>query len=371
TCFWDSQLVSTHRWTVSTPLGQIYCVDTQTDCVDTTGFNYSDCFLGQSSSVDTQVDCVDTTAPPASSSSAGPSSSGPSSSAPSTLPSPTTFSSLQPPTPPSFITIIPEGACIQGHTIEDIKDDFKEIGQFRGEIAKLRTKNPINTPLQINFATLKMPNIVFLPKLHSLIMDSAVGTIIFERFARVMARISIQQDSLLAFHRFLFREYHRGNIKSDVLAPLLSECERLSPSDWEKHDNQSAQQLANLNSSLFNSGKPTISVEEFLDLKSINFVQDSFAIWVERYKVFVCLKKELKEHQIFYPISIDQFLQHASFGTSRSYKMSLGKDEYTNFLEAQRQLHIQRMVPVMGSSYTIAWGVFQLYFQEQELKAWP
>ncbi|MQL68919.1 hypothetical protein Taro_001215 [Colocasia esculenta] len=38
------------------------CVDTQPDCVDTTGFNYSNCFLGQSSSVDTQVDCVDTTA---------------------------------------------------------------------------------------------------------------------------------------------------------------------------------------------------------------------------------------------------------------------------------------------------------------------
>ncbi|MQM21354.1 hypothetical protein Taro_054393, partial [Colocasia esculenta] len=44
------------------------CVDTQADCVDTTGFNCSDCFLGQSSSVDTQsasvetqVDCVNTT----------------------------------------------------------------------------------------------------------------------------------------------------------------------------------------------------------------------------------------------------------------------------------------------------------------------
>ncbi|MQL81648.1 hypothetical protein Taro_014105 [Colocasia esculenta] len=34
------------------------CVDTQADCVDTTGFNYSDCFLGQSSSVDTQVYAV-------------------------------------------------------------------------------------------------------------------------------------------------------------------------------------------------------------------------------------------------------------------------------------------------------------------------
>ncbi|MQL88646.1 hypothetical protein Taro_021206, partial [Colocasia esculenta] len=31
------------------------CVDTQADCVDTTGFNCSECFLGQLSSVDTQV----------------------------------------------------------------------------------------------------------------------------------------------------------------------------------------------------------------------------------------------------------------------------------------------------------------------------
>ncbi|MQM06713.1 hypothetical protein Taro_039541, partial [Colocasia esculenta] len=42
-------------------------------------------------------------------------------------------------------------------------------------------------------------------------------------------------------------------------------------------------------------------------------------------------------------LQVDQFLQHASFGTSSSYKMSLGSDEYANFLEAQRQLHIQRM----------------------------
>ncbi|MQM18423.1 hypothetical protein Taro_051415 [Colocasia esculenta] len=35
TGFWDSHLVSTHRWTVSTPLAD--CVDTQADCVDTTG----------------------------------------------------------------------------------------------------------------------------------------------------------------------------------------------------------------------------------------------------------------------------------------------------------------------------------------------
>ncbi|MQL96706.1 hypothetical protein Taro_029388 [Colocasia esculenta] len=39
TCFWDSELVSTHRWTVSTPLAD--CVDTQADCVDTTGYCFS------------------------------------------------------------------------------------------------------------------------------------------------------------------------------------------------------------------------------------------------------------------------------------------------------------------------------------------
>ncbi|MQL85654.1 hypothetical protein Taro_018177 [Colocasia esculenta] len=65
-----------------------------------------------------------------------------------------------------------------------------QIGQFRGAIAQLRTKNPVNTSLRVDFATLKLPEVVFLPKLHLLLMDSAVGTHIFERFARVMARIT-------------------------------------------------------------------------------------------------------------------------------------------------------------------------------------
>ncbi|MQM23607.1 hypothetical protein Taro_056674, partial [Colocasia esculenta] len=53
-------------------------------------------------------------------------------------------------------------------------------------------------------------------------------------------------------------------------------------------------------------------------------------------------------------LQLDPHHLHANFGTSSSYKMSLGKDEYAKFLEAQRQLHIQRMAPVMGPSYTIA-----------------
>ncbi|MQM09662.1 hypothetical protein Taro_042539 [Colocasia esculenta] len=165
--------------------------------------------------------------------------------------------------------------------------------------------------------------------------------------------------------------YHRGLIKSDVLAPLLSECERLSPSEWEKHYHQAAQQLDTLNSSLIRSGKPSLSVEEFLDLNSINLVQDPFAIWIERYKVYEPLKRELHQHKIFYPISIDRFLQHASFGTTSLYRSSFGKDEYANFIEAQRQLHIQRLLPDMGPSYNISWGAFKNHFEEQELQAWP
>ncbi|MQL99924.1 hypothetical protein Taro_032654 [Colocasia esculenta] len=64
--------------------------------------------------------------PPALSSSAGPSSSDPFSARPSTPPPPTSIYSLHSPTPPSFITIIPEGARIQGEVIQDIKDEFEE-----------------------------------------------------------------------------------------------------------------------------------------------------------------------------------------------------------------------------------------------------
>ncbi|MQM13810.1 hypothetical protein Taro_046736 [Colocasia esculenta] len=173
--------------------------------------------------------------PPASSS-AGPSSAGPSAARPSAPPPPTSFSSLHPPTPPSFITIIPEGARVPGHIIQDIKEEFEEA----------------------------------------------------------------------------------------ILRSVLSVSSH-----------------------------------------------DPFAIWVERYKVYVPLKKDLLQHKIFYPISIDKFLQHASFGTTSLYRSSFGKDEYVNFIETQRQLHIQRLLPDMGPSYNISWGAFKNFFEEQELQAWP
>ncbi|MQL99052.1 hypothetical protein Taro_031766 [Colocasia esculenta] len=209
-------------------------------------------------------------APPASSSSTRASSSGPSSSGPSIPPPTTAYSFLHPPTPPSFITIILEGAQLEGSFIQDIKDEF----------------------------------------------------------------------------------------------------ERLSPSDWERLYPLTAQQLLDLNASQARSNQPPLSAVKFLDLNSIHLVRDPFDMWVERYKVYISMKKELKHQQIFYPISIDQFLQHANFGTSNTYKTSLGKDKYGNFLEAQRQLHIQRMAPVMGPSYSIVYGAFHGYFEEQECKTW-
>ncbi|MQM05071.1 hypothetical protein Taro_037874, partial [Colocasia esculenta] len=290
----------------------------------------------------------------------GPLSAGPSAAQGSVPPPTTSLSSFQRPTPPSFITIIPKGARVQGHIIQDIKDEFEEaiicsVLSVSSHVHRTSSSNPAPKKRKVDFATLQFPDVVFLPKLHSLLMDSAMGPIIFERFARVMARITVRQGVPLAFHRFLFREYHMGFVKSDVLAPLLSECERLSPSEWEKHYHQAAQQLDTLNSFLFRSGKPSLSVEKFLDLNSINLVQDPFALWIERYKVYEILKRELKQNKIFYPISIDKFLQHASFGTISHYQTSLGKEEYANFIEAQRQLHIQRMLPDMGPSYSMAW----------------
>ncbi|MQM21827.1 hypothetical protein Taro_054872 [Colocasia esculenta] len=124
-----------------------------------------------------------------------------------------------------------------------------------------------------------------------------------------MGRISAQQGRLPSFQRFLFREFHLGHISSEVLAPLLSECERLSPTDWEKHYNQSALQLEALNSSLFKVGKPTLTAEAFLDLNSINLVKEPYDQWVEQYKLFMALKKDLLQHQIHYPIKINQFLR--------------------------------------------------------------
>ncbi|MQL72453.1 hypothetical protein Taro_004788 [Colocasia esculenta] len=182
-----------------------------------------------------------------------------------------------------------------------------QFGQFHGAITTLRAENTVNYFFTVDFTTLKLPEKVFLPKQHSLVFDYSAGSHAFDRFARVMGRISAQQCSLPSFQRFIFREFHLGHISFEVLAPLISECERLSPIDWEKHYNQYALRLESLNSSFVKSSKPPLSVEAFLDLNSNNPVQELFVQWVEWYKPILALRKDLLQYQIHYPVNINNF----------------------------------------------------------------
>ncbi|MQL84481.1 hypothetical protein Taro_016988 [Colocasia esculenta] len=370
-------------------------------------------------------------APPVSSSLTGASSFSPSSSEPSIPPPSTAYSFLHPPTPPSFVTIIPEDSQLEGPFIQDIKDEF-EVAILRSVLSVdthiHRTGSSSHAPkkrkISSNLATSSEPrgskitpviptSIPHTVRLHyskeynshrstttsnTLELDGSNTQPRARRLQKLSTtaqtttgaqRLQIEHDGsnhtskcvdtqadfvdttgfncsdcFLRQSSNLSTENITSHIKSDVLAPLLSECERLSPSDWERLYPLTAQQLLDFNASQDRSNQPPLSAVQFLDLNSIHLVRDPFDMWVERYKVYISMKKELKHQQIFYPISIDQFLQHASFGTSSTYKMSLGKDEYGNFVEAQRQLHIQRMAPIMGHSYSIVYGSFQGYFEE-------
>ncbi|MQL74504.1 hypothetical protein Taro_006862 [Colocasia esculenta] len=219
-----------------------------------------------------------------------------------------------------------------------------QLGQFRQVIRALSLRVAHTEPLRVDFAALVIPDVVFLPPLHSLIMDSSVGTLMFERAAQVMARLSVQEGRNLSFHRFVFKQYRQGYLKADILAPILYECERLSLADWEKLYTLLAQQLKELNASQARSNQPLLTPGDFLDANSLHLVRDSFMKWEERYKF-------------------------ASFGCFTSYKVALGNDRYWDFISDQRQLHIKRMAPTMGPSYCIELGAFQAYFEEQERQA--
>ncbi|MQM17893.1 hypothetical protein Taro_050871 [Colocasia esculenta] len=209
-----------------------------------------------------------------------------------------------------------------------------QLGQFRAAIRALSSSAAHTESLKIDFSTLVIPNTVFLPPLHALIMESSVETLIFERAARVMARLFVQDGRDLSFPRFVFRQYLQGHIKADVLAPILSECERLSPEEWQKLYPLSAQQLSDLNASQANSNQPLLSPGEFLDAKSLHLIRDSYLTWVERYKVFFALKQELRSLKIDYPLKVEAFLRFASFGSFLTYKLALGRVKVRNDLLA-------------------------------------
>ncbi|MQM19405.1 hypothetical protein Taro_052409 [Colocasia esculenta] len=242
--------------------------------------------------------------------------------------------------------------------------------QFHSAIVMLRLEQPINLPLSVDFAALKVDSPVLLPKLHSLLFDSDAGSHAFDMFAKQMGRMSAKQGRMPPFLRFIFREYHSGRISSQVLAPLISECERLSPTIWETIYKEPHLQLQAINSSLVRQAKPILSAEAFMELNSINPIQEIYVQWAARYIAFYALKQDLLDQKLFYPISLDRFLHRASFGKSTYFRFILDNDQYEEFLEEQRQLYIQRISPAMGSSFSVVLGVFRQTFEDIEIKAW-
>ncbi|MQM03209.1 hypothetical protein Taro_035984 [Colocasia esculenta] len=171
-----------------------------------------------------------------------------------------------------------------------------------------------------------------------------------------MGRIKVQKGCLVAFPRFLFREYHQGHVSAEVLTSILSECERLTSSEWSKFYPLSAQQLFDINEAQAREGKPAISPATFLDMNSIHLIDDPFKVWEERYKVYVPMHKALRDNHNHYPITMDQFLSCASFGARRFLKMNMDKDTYADLLYQHLDLHLKRMTSTMGPSYSIPFG---------------
>ncbi|MQM16778.1 hypothetical protein Taro_049740 [Colocasia esculenta] len=219
-------------------------------------------------------------APLASSTGASSSSSGPSLGPVDDLPT-TSHSFLHPTPPPSFITIIPERAQLNSPFMEKIKDEFEEgilryvhrlpevqLSQFRKAISALTPDISHSSDVQVDFATFQVPEEIALLQIHFLVMESSVGSIIFERFARVIGRIRVQKGCLVAFPRFLFREYHQGHLFA-------------------------------LNEAQAREGKPAISPATFLDMNSIHLVNDPFKVWEERYK------EDLVVSRVLFPFSCE------------------------------------------------------------------
>ncbi|MQL88566.1 hypothetical protein Taro_021135 [Colocasia esculenta] len=155
------------------------------------------------------------------------------------------------------------------------------------------------SPGPVDFATLPVPDEIALPQIHFLVMESSVGSIIFKCFARVMGRIKVQKGCLVAFPRFLFREYDQGHVSAEVLAPVLSECERLTSSEWRRFYPLSAQQLLTLNEAQAREGKSAVSPASFLDMNSIHLVNDPFKVWDES------VKEDLVGSRLLFPFGCE------------------------------------------------------------------
>ncbi|MQL89780.1 hypothetical protein Taro_022358 [Colocasia esculenta] len=103
-------------------------------------------------------------------------------------PAPSPIQTPAPSSPPSSSTGPPAPPTLKQPEVKLIRyfqlfNDYRylhklptvQLGQFQGAIALLKVENPVNCSFKVDFATLQIPDTVFLPKLHSLVMDSSVG----------------------------------------------------------------------------------------------------------------------------------------------------------------------------------------------------
>ncbi|MQL83660.1 hypothetical protein Taro_016152, partial [Colocasia esculenta] len=86
--------------------------------------------------------------------------------------------------PPPPIFEIPPASSAGASSSSEV-----QLGQFKQAITALTTAVAHTEAVQIDFASLQLPEEISLPQIHFLVMESSVGSIIFEHFARVMGRI--------------------------------------------------------------------------------------------------------------------------------------------------------------------------------------
>ncbi|MQL77067.1 hypothetical protein Taro_009470 [Colocasia esculenta] len=186
-------------------------------------------FPSQSSS--SPVSTTHIPVPPASLSGGASSSSGPSSFGPTDIPHSTSHSFLHPTTPPSFITIIPESAQIDAPFLRDIKDEFEEA--ILRSVLKILHKDT-----WVSFIQKEIKMIRYFQMFNDYRYLHRLPEILVGQFQQTISALGLVEAHTEAI---------QGHVNADVIAPLLSECERLSPSEWVRFYPLSAQQLTDLN----------------------------------------------------------------------------------------------------------------------------
>ncbi|MQL93169.1 hypothetical protein Taro_025808 [Colocasia esculenta] len=241
-----------------------------------------------------------------------------------TISSPTPFSS-QTPSSPTSSTIIPPPLSVEGaqlaHTeIQDIKDEF--------EVAILRSVLAVGTHSHKTGSSSPIPKKRRLTSTHPVSSEPCYPPLWFS-LSITNKQQSIYEEYLqkkeIKFirHYKMYYDYCYLNSIPEVQLGQFREAIRVLSSRVAH-----TEPLRVDFGTLARSNQPLLTPGDFLDANSLHLVWDSFMKWEEWYRVFLELKKELRQHQVFYPFKITQFLQFASFGCFTSYKVALRNDKY-------------------------------------------